>query len=91
MKIDGLGNIHNFKKLDGAKAYEQSKKKEPDKADAADNVELSNKAKALSALNNVPAVRADKVESIKKEIAKGDYLTDEKLDGAIQGLLDEIA
>lgn len=49
---------------------------------AIDRVELSSAPEA--------PIRADLVRRIRDEIARGTYLTDERLSGAIDGLLDEL-
>ncbi|MCX5662398.1 MAG: flagellar biosynthesis anti-sigma factor FlgM [Planctomycetota bacterium] len=55
-----------------------------------DKAEFSQKAQLLSRLAKLPDVRQDLVDRVKAEIAKGTYETPEKLDGAINGLLDDL-
>jgi negative regulator of flagellin synthesis FlgM len=42
-------------------------------------------------LSEIPDIRWDRVGAIKAAIADGTYMTDEKMDVAIERLLDEIA
>lgn len=57
-----------------------------------DSVELSSDvSKYLSILKSKSGdVRTDKVASIRAQIEAGTYDTDEKLDGSLDGLLDDI-
>lgn len=41
----------------------------------------------IGRLNQVPETRQEKVESIKQQIQSGEYLTPEKLEDGIRGLL----
>jgi len=56
-----------------------------------DEVQISSAARRLNALNgNEGAVRPELVERIRSEVAEGSYLTDEKLDKALDALIDRI-
>lgn len=57
----------------------------------ADRVELSDRARYLARLNELPPVRPRVVDEIRQAIAEGTYLTDEKLDGAIERLFEDLA
>ena len=60
-------------------------------ADRRDKVELSPAGMAmLSKLKASGDVRLDKVQDIKAQIEAGTYETDDKIDGAINKLLDDI-
>lgn len=54
-----------------------------------DRVELSDMARYLSRLNELPEIRAELVERVRAEIAAGRYETPEKLEAAITGILEE--
>ncbi|MBL8764129.1 MAG: flagellar biosynthesis anti-sigma factor FlgM [Phycisphaerae bacterium] len=54
---------------------------------AADRVELSDEARALSQLALDPPIREDLVSRVRSEIEAGTYLTDDKLDAAVNRLL----
>ena len=56
----------------------------------ADRVELSN-VNGLLAKLKTNDVRADKVQDIRAQIEAGNYETDEKLNGAIDKLIDDLA
>lgn len=55
-----------------------------------DELQLSDAARLLDQVDDVPEVRMDKVASIRAQIEAGTYETPEKLDIALDRLLDEI-
>ena len=56
----------------------------------ADRVDLSETARFLTRLNELPDVREGLVERIKAEIAAGTYESDEKIDAAIEKLYEDL-
>lgn len=58
---------------------------------SADRVELSEQARLLSKLKQLPEVREGLVNSVKSQIQAGNYDTPERLDTAINALLDDLA
>lgn len=93
MKIDGFGELPQVKKA-LRKLDKLGKDKEapvPKSGQGqSDTVELSSQAKMANAMKNVPDVRSEKVREIKEQIAKGEYLTPEKLNQAIDNLLQDL-
>lgn len=59
-------------------------------AEPVDTVDLSERARLLDALRSQPDFRADVVDRVKGEIEQDTYLTDEKLDKALDALLDDL-
>jgi len=55
-----------------------------------DEVQISDAARLSEQIADVPEIRQDKVNMIRAQIAAGTYETDDKLDGAVERLLDEI-
>lgn len=55
-----------------------------------DVLELSATARSTIRENDPPAIREDFVRRIREQIANGDYLTDDKLDAAVDRLHKEI-
>lgn len=55
-----------------------------------DRVELSDRARLLNKLANLPAVRKDLVDEVRRSIQDGTYDTPERLDGALSGLADDL-
>ena len=56
----------------------------------ADTLEISSEAVAASRLSEIPDIRHDRVAAIKAQIQAGTYETPDKLNGALEALLDEI-
>ncbi|MGZ8993694.1 MAG: flagellar biosynthesis anti-sigma factor FlgM [Burkholderiaceae bacterium] len=56
-----------------------------------DEVSISPEADLVSQVHQMPDIRADKVADIRAQIASGAYETDEKLNVALDRLLDELA
>ena len=55
-----------------------------------DRVELSEHARLLDRLRQLPEVRTELIERFRQEIAAGTYLTPEKIDAAIERLLQDV-
>lgn len=55
-----------------------------------DEVQISDAALLMEQIGNIPSVRQDRVNQIRQQIANGTYETPEKLDVALERLLDEI-
>lgn len=58
-------------------------------ADPVDTVDLSGRARLLDALRSQPDFRPEVVDRVKSEIEQGTYLTDEKLDKALDALIND--
>ena len=56
-----------------------------------DQLEISPLGQMLDGLGALPEIRHEKVEAIRQQIASGVYETPEKLDVALDRLLDELA
>lgn len=55
-----------------------------------DTVQLSNQARLLSKLKQLPEVREGLVNSVKAQIDAGNYDTNERFDTAVNNLLDDL-
>jgi negative regulator of flagellin synthesis FlgM len=58
---------------------------------ATDVVDISEAGRLLEMSAQLPDIRADRVQQLRAQIAEGNYDTAEKLDMAVERLLDEIA
>jgi negative regulator of flagellin synthesis FlgM len=56
-----------------------------------DTVDISETGRLLEMAAQLPDIRSDRVQQLRAEIAQGGYDTAEKLDMALERLLDEIA
>ncbi|GJQ24979.1 MAG: hypothetical protein HBSAPP02_00110 [Phycisphaerae bacterium] len=73
--------------------FNQSFRSRSDNAGSAvvdDRVEISEIATILSRLAELPEANARRIVEIRREIQSGTYLTADKLDGAIDGLLSDL-
>jgi len=59
-------------------------------AEPADCVEFSQQAQLLEKLQHLPSVRQERIDAIKNAIADNSYLTVEKLDLAINRMIDDL-
>ena len=64
-----------------------------DNADVAatDYVEFSQQAQMLEKIHNLPSVRQHRIDAIKEAIATNSFLTEDKLDLAIDRMIDEVS
>ncbi len=62
----------------------------PSTTRGSDRVEVSQLAMYLSKLRAMPDVRQDLIDEVRAQIAKGAYDTPEKLEAALDALLDEL-
>lgn len=56
----------------------------------ADRVEISEAARLLAQVRNVPEMRMDRIAELKRQIESGEYETEEKLRVAVDRFLEEI-
>ncbi|MBN2218359.1 MAG: flagellar biosynthesis anti-sigma factor FlgM [Pirellulales bacterium] len=55
-----------------------------------DELRISDEARLIEQVKQAPDIRQDRVDAIRRQIAEGTYETPEKLDIALDRLLDEI-
>ena len=94
MQIHGLGPVHGPQSIQGPQRAQFAKTPEPAATQAnsgVDQLDISPEAQILSQVRDIPEIRADRVAEIRAAIAEGVYETEEKLDIALDRLLDEIS
>jgi len=90
MQVNGPTALHPAQPIRGPHHNQPPKSVENRAAiDTVDQLDISSEADFASQVKDVPDIRADRVASIKAQIADGTYLTDDKLDIALDRLLDE--
>jgi len=62
----------------------------PEAAPIADEVDISEAARLVEQVREMPDLREDRIEAVRRQIAAGTYETRDKLNVAIERLLDEI-
>ena len=90
MDIQGAGGISGPNRIEPQKVS-------PGRTETADlgnkigdRAEISETARLLSQLAEVPEVRMEKVEELKELIASGQYESKEKIEQAVERLMDEL-
>ena len=59
--------------------------------DTADTLEISSEGMFVEAAKNLPEMRMDRIAELRAQIASGKYETADKLDMALENMLDELA
>jgi negative regulator of flagellin synthesis FlgM len=93
MHINGLSQLHGTQSINAPHFNRTSAPNSasgPSSADTTDELQLSPAAQMASKLSEIPDIRWDRVNSIKTAIANGSYMTDDKMNAAVDNLLDEI-
>jgi negative regulator of flagellin synthesis FlgM len=62
----------------------------PEATQIADEVDISDAARLVEQAQQLPDIREDRVEAVRQQIAAGTYETSDKLNAAVERLLDEI-
>lgn len=91
MQIYGPSSVHSAQ---GISAPHATRVAEPPtthrSAAPQDEVAISDVARFVNEANQLPEIRTDRVESIRAQIADGTYMNEDRLDAALDRLLDEI-
>lgn len=91
MYVYGTGYIHGPHSLSGPhRAAQPAPAAGAGAPSSGDRVEFSQQADLISRVRELPEIRADRVAELKRQIASGGYDSDQKLDMALERMLDEI-
>ncbi|MBN1394881.1 MAG: flagellar biosynthesis anti-sigma factor FlgM [Pirellulales bacterium] len=91
MHVHGPSHLHGPQPISpphGVKPTEQMHR--PDAPQIADEVDISEAARLAEQIQQMPDIRGDRVEAVRRQIAEGTYETRDKLHVAVERLLDEI-
>jgi negative regulator of flagellin synthesis FlgM len=92
MQIHGPSQIHGAQPVHGPhQARSVDAASAPATPDIGDRVDISEAGRIADQLAEIPDIRSERVAEIRSALARGVYETDEKLDLALERLLDEIA
>jgi flagellar biosynthesis anti-sigma factor FlgM len=91
MSISPVGSNTPITRLQGSKAVDVAQGSQDADRSLSDTVEISDTARYLGALKELPDVRQDKVQAARDDIAAGTFETPERLDGTVNALLKQIA
>ena len=86
--IQGPGDLPPIQPVQPNKAAPVEPQQAPARAD--DTVEISQVARLLSKVAEIPEVRAEKIASVRAQIEAGTYITPEKIDITVERLLQEL-
>ena len=92
MHIYGPSQLHGPQSIGtphGPRATQPSTR--PEAAQIADEVNISEAARFAEQVQQLPEIREDQVEAVRQQIAAGTYETTDKLNIAVDRLLDEIS
>ena len=92
MQIYGPSHVHGAQSISGPHNTRgaQPSGAATNAAGAGDQLDISEAGLVAARLDDIPDVRQDRVDAIRAAIADGTYETQDKLDGALNRLLDEI-
>ena len=90
-RTDGLNGAGGAGRVEGSRpAQPAAPPAQAGAASGGDRVEISNVARLLSAANSLPSVRQDVIDRVKSELAGGRYETPDKIQKAVDRLLDDL-
>lgn len=92
MQIHGPTHVHGSQPISAPHAPRAAEPPATTSPAAAqqDQLDISSAGQMLDAIRDLPDIRQERVEALRAAIAGGTYETAEKLDHAIERLLDEI-
>ena len=92
MNIQGPSHIHGIHGVKGPHSSNRTQGPQSSKSTArpSDEVDISPAGQAAAQAAEGGEIRADLVARVRSEIAAGTYETPEKLDAALEGLLNEL-
>lgn len=92
MNIQGPSGIHGIQSVKGPHSSHRTAgaKSSPSTSHASDKVEISSAGEAASLAAESGDIRADLVARVRGEIANGSYDTPDKMEAALDGLLNEL-
>lgn len=91
MHIYGPSQLHGSQSIGAPHGIRQAQPMaRPEAPQIADEVDISEAAQFAEQIQQMPDIREDRVEAVRLQIAEGTYETSDRLNAAIERLLDEI-
>ena len=91
MQIYGPSQLHGAQSIQGPHTNRVAQSQPGERtASTGDQLDISSAGLLAARLNDVPEIRQDRVDALRAAIADGSYETADKLDAALERLLDEI-
>lgn len=91
MQIYGPAQLHGPQAINSPHLRGPSVEPTGAAASPQDVVQISDAGRLMDMANGLPAVRQDKVDALRAQIANGTYETADKLNVALDRMLDELA
>jgi negative regulator of flagellin synthesis FlgM len=91
MQINGPAHVHGAQPINPPHRTQASAETQPSGyLDSTDQLDISQEADLVSRVRDLPDVRTDRVAELRAAIASGTYETADKLELAVERLLEEI-
>lgn len=91
MQIYGPSQVHGAQSIGGPHASRPVEQPSQSHGiSTTDQLDLSEAGQIAAQMSDVPEIRQERVDALRAAISSGTYETDEKLDVALERLLDEI-
>ncbi|HEX7447330.1 MAG TPA: flagellar biosynthesis anti-sigma factor FlgM [Pirellulales bacterium] len=91
MQIYGPAQLHGPQPISSPHLRNQPVESAGSAASSQDVVQISDAGRLMDMANGLPAIRQDRVDAIRAQIANGSYETADKLNVALDRMLDELA
>ena len=92
MQIRGTSNIQTTSQVNFSNKVQTAENQSvANRIDTADHVDISSEAQMLASMNDTSGIRAERVAEIREQIETGQYESADKMNSAVERLLDEIA
>ncbi len=90
MQVYGPAHLHGPQAIGAPHVSRASQPAQVESMPIRDEVNISDAARLVEQIQQAPDIRQDRVQAIRAQIAAGTYETPDKLDVAVEHLLDEI-
>ncbi len=92
MQINGPAHVHGPQQITAPHRAQNSPPTQAAQSEltGVDQLDISHEAELISQIQDIPDIRQDRVDSIRAAIESGTYETADKLDMAVDRLLDEL-
>jgi negative regulator of flagellin synthesis FlgM len=90
MQVYGPAHLHGPQAISSPHVSRASQPGQAESSPIRDEVNISDAARLVEQVYQAPDIRQDRVQAIRAQIAAGTYETPDKLNAAVEHLLDEI-
>jgi anti-sigma28 factor (negative regulator of flagellin synthesis) len=90
MEVQGPGGVSGPNRIEPQQVPARDSVGASELTSAGDRVEISEHAKLLEKLSEIPSMRTEKIEELRRLIEAGEFETPERLAGAVDKLMEEL-